>query len=80
MNKEHRDVPSLAIIRDILKDNNIRYSDTIPEDNIGYFTGFNKIHILIRPQNILIKTTWNSIKSEVNDVDRRNNTRSIGDN
>ena len=62
MNKKHRDVPNLAIIRDILKDNNIRYSDTIPEDNIGYFAGFDKIFILIRPQNVLITTIWNSTK------------------
>ena len=62
MNKKHRDVPDLARIRDILKDSGVTYSDTIPDDNIGYFAGFDKIFILIRPQNVLITTIWNSTK------------------
>ena len=62
MNKKHRNVPDLARIRDILKDSGVTYSDTIPDDNIGYFAGFDKIFILIRPQNVLITTIWNSTK------------------
>jgi hypothetical protein len=65
MNKKHRNVPDLAIIRDILKDSGVTYSNTIPEDNIGYFAGFDNLFILIRPHNILIKTTWDSIKEDL---------------
>ena len=60
MIKKHRDAPSLAIIRDILQDNDIRGVDTLPDNNIKYFAGFNKITIVIQPQQIIIKTTWDS--------------------